>query len=493
MKKNILIILFSLTTSFCFGQDFWTKIDMPEDVDAVYSMASDYNGWIYLATNKGVYISKDNGETINSTSLHYLVYDIAVNDQNEILAFNDYNLFYSNDSGEAWTEIELPSYLPSPYSFNLSGNRIILGCEGTIYKSEDMGINWIETWSSETSVIPSIVALLERANRDILAGMFTLMLKKENSHKEKVFPEIIRGIYCSKDNGNSWNKWALSDINIESFAENSKKHIFAGCKDIYAHKGLYVSTDDGANWVKLLDDAIFSIVVDYNDVIYVSCEHLYDNLILRSFDDGITWQTLITMPSYQYSDQKLLISDDGYLYGYSPKDIYRSICPILGDICLVSANINPTESGDVLGVGNYIIGETTTLTAIPNTDYEFENWTSANGEILSDSVNLNLQLTGDVVVNANFRKNTNIKEFEGKAFLVYPNPFTDCIYIVTERELLLYDNNNIVVTIHDISGRELYKTIVKENFLNLSHLSSGVYLLTIYCENVERRMKIIKK
>ncbi len=49
----------------------------------------------------------------------------------------------------------------------------------------------------------------------------------------------------------------------------------------------------------------------------------------------------------------------------------------------ITAIVNPEETGTVDGTGEYLYGETATLTAIANDGYQFVNWTE-NGEVISE-------------------------------------------------------------------------------------------------------------
>lgn len=48
----------------------------------------------------------------------------------------------------------------------------------------------------------------------------------------------------------------------------------------------------------------------------------------------------------------------------------------------ITAVANPAEGGEITGAGEYNAGDGVTLTAVPNKDFIFLNW-SENGEVLS--------------------------------------------------------------------------------------------------------------
>ena len=74
----------------------------------------------------------------------------------------------------------------------------------------------------------------------------------------------------------------------------------------------------------------------------------------------------------------------------------------------VSAVANPAEGGTIEGAGTYIRNTTCTLTAIPNGNYFFHNWTNAFGEIVSHDSSISFTVTEDVFYQANFMEEHGI-------------------------------------------------------------------------------------
>ena len=67
----------------------------------------------------------------------------------------------------------------------------------------------------------------------------------------------------------------------------------------------------------------------------------------------------------------------------------------------VSVSANPTNGGNVSGGGTYTEGQSCTVTATPNTNYTFANWTE-NGTVVSTNANYNFTVTGNRTLVANF-------------------------------------------------------------------------------------------
>ncbi|MBN2890910.1 MAG: T9SS type A sorting domain-containing protein [Bacteroidales bacterium] len=73
--------------------------------------------------------------------------------------------------------------------------------------------------------------------------------------------------------------------------------------------------------------------------------------------------------------------------------------------------------------------------------------------------------------------------------IVYPNPSSDYLFICTEKEV----KNGFEIKIFDISGNCVYKNDNYENQsqINISHLNSGIYIITTKIENILNSKKLI--
>lgn len=68
----------------------------------------------------------------------------------------------------------------------------------------------------------------------------------------------------------------------------------------------------------------------------------------------------------------------------------------------VTLSASPTEGGIVNGGGSFPSGQSITVTATPNSDYTFTNWTDGNGNVVSTSASYTFTVTQDVTLVANF-------------------------------------------------------------------------------------------
>ena len=123
---------------------------------------------------------------------------------------------------------------------------------------------------------------------------------------------------------------------------------------------------------------------------------------------GIYWSTTPSGSSYAHrfdftTDYVVAWGIDSKWYGYS----VRLVKNVVTTTCSIEAVPNPAEGGTVAGAGTYFVGETCTLTAIPNENYTFVNWTE-NGEVISTETAYSFMVTMDRNLVANFMPPLNI-------------------------------------------------------------------------------------
>ncbi len=127
------------------------------------------------------------------------------------------------------------------------------------------------------------------------------------------------------------------------------------------------------------------------------------------------------------------------------RNIYYSMgCPQAVDLALqqyqIDASANPTEGGDVNGVGSYGYGTTCSLAATPSTGYHFVNWT-VNGSQVSTSETLSFTVTQDSTFVGHFEINSyeieasaNPEEGGTISGAGTYNHFEECTLIATPNE-----------------------------------------------------------
>ena len=82
-----------------------------------------------------------------------------------------------------------------------------------------------------------------------------------------------KGIYCSKDKGQTWQLIGLQNKSIWSIAINSKGHIYAGT----SRKGVFYSTNEGQTWTQInagLDSSSYGDII-VNDLTFDQNDNLF--------------------------------------------------------------------------------------------------------------------------------------------------------------------------------------------------------------------------
>ncbi len=157
----------------------------------------------------------------------------------------------------------------------------------------------------------------------------------------------------------------------------------------------------------------------------------------------------------------------------------------------VSAPVNPVNTGSVTGTGTYENGKQATLTAIPNSGFEFVNWTIGGSEVSINNT-YSIKVTADVTVQANFRLITSASQIKSSDSVhIFPNPTNQIINIIG----LPSAQTNLVAHIHGYDGRLVLTKELndpKESTVDISILKNGIYYLTISGDKFISTQKIIK-
>jgi hypothetical protein len=156
----------------------------------------------------------------------------------------------------------------------------------------------------------------------------------------------------------------------------------------------------------------------------------------------------------------------------SPRIEYLSNCISQTTEYTISASANPSAGGSVSGVGTYAENASCTLTATPNSGYEFINWTESGSEV-STNASYTFTVTGDRTLVANFDDLVGMDAKSITSVSIYPNPAQDLITI---------EANEITdIQIIDLTGKTLINESVNSNQINInvSNLASGFYQVIV--------------
>jgi len=113
-------------------------------------------------TNAGVYVSKDNGETWNVTSLKSRVMGFVAAHGNSVYASVGGTLMSSEDSGRSWHSYTFPSppppaSYPGAFAIAFRGSEILVASSAGLLRSSNGGKQWLYTASGLSGALYSIV------------------------------------------------------------------------------------------------------------------------------------------------------------------------------------------------------------------------------------------------------------------------------------------------------------------------------------------------
>jgi hypothetical protein len=87
----------------------------------------------------------------------------------------------------------------------------------------------------------------------------------------------------------------------------------------------------------------------------------------------------------------------------------------------IAISLNIENAGVVIGAGIYTHGDNVTLTATPNENYKFVNWTE-DGILVSEEQTYVFEITSDRNLVANFLSTESVEKIFDETFSVCPNP-----------------------------------------------------------------------
>ena len=205
------------------------------------------SGYLFAATDAGVYTSKDNGTSWSEVGLQKdRVYSLANASEGVMVAGTWDGVYTSRDGGANWTLAGLWSsggYTES-IVVSIASNQhgyLFAGTMGGLNLSTDYGASWRKLNFPNTGSA-SVYSLAMKSSRCIFAGTYP-------------------GVCVSTDNGFNWSvkNNGLPNVSVFSICLGPSGHVFAGTL-----KGVYVSTDGGDVWQLsgLSNDAVISLYAD---------------------------------------------------------------------------------------------------------------------------------------------------------------------------------------------------------------------------------------
>jgi len=380
-------------------------------------------------------------DTIRSTTIN-AEYESIILTTSRGMSGNNF-IIRSYDDGYTWEKLDLviPYMIPF-YSVRFSSSgTLFIGTRFSIYRSHDNGDSFDEIYSNY-SVIPSY--------------------KIEFSSNEDIY-SIGRSIVLrSIDNGTTWDTLYLKTSNTNfidiDFGLNNEIYIVGN--DFYGNdeSGFFRSLDHGTTWehIGITDKKLQAIQVNSSGTILVSGPGAGG--VFSSTDQGVTWIKISEIEvdvMESFSNDKLIASR----LIENPKGCWLSNDWGNTWESLVDSIINP-------GVNQFSISPTGYVYCQSNMD--FYNYYEHHL----------VKSTTTLFENEVFSSQFNIK--------IYPNPARNNISIESVKFV-----NISKYTIYNQIGQKIITGKVIDNNIDISELSSGLYIIEFNINNKSIIKKIV--
>lgn len=443
-------------------------------VDARVNVLTVSTGNVYAGTFTGAYVSTDQGAlwsaSNNGLRLNF-VNSLVSKPGGELFVGAGNGLYYSSDNGISW--IRRTDGLPEDFSVKSiakksNGDMYILSSTGggafletKIFKSSNSGSNWIEIGSS------------------IGNEKITRLLVSDNLIAAVALPEDISlRLFVTTDEGNNWvNKLEKDFILLTSSSVNSNEDLFVLYRDFFLQDTLIRSTDMGNTWIRLN-----SAVAPFNSAKFMGINQNTNNIyIIRntefrfSSDNGETWSSASVPWGINVSIQSMGFNQSGHVYvGTYNKGVFST------------ANNGSSWSENNSGLPFYFNGSETFYSMINCISFDSQGFAYAC--TFDDGVYKSTASTTGVLSNSGALP----KEF--KLYQNYPNPFNP----VSNIKFQIPKSANVRLMIFNILGEEV-SILLNRKLLpgtyeitwEAANFPSGVYFYRLEAGDYSEARKMI--
>jgi hypothetical protein len=229
----------------------------------ISSLASD-GTTIYAGSPNGVHVSTDNGNTwtLSQLGLGYNANAIAVNGSTVFAGATNGGVFTSTNSATSWNQTPGGTY----NALSISGSNVFAGTNGGVLLSTNTGGSW-------SNILSGSVWALATSGSTILTGI--------NGGPGS-------GVRISTNSGSSWTTYGLTNKNFYSFLINGSM-MFAGTAS--GDGGLYMSSDNGANWTQSAGSNGFNALVGIGNNVFAGTS---SGGVRLSTNNGTSWAAVNT-------------------------------------------------------------------------------------------------------------------------------------------------------------------------------------------------------
>lgn len=348
---NKLLIMSIAVSAFALGASAqWMRLD--DSPGQIVKDIIEDNGVLYIGVNRsGVFKSGDGGATWDSLNTGMETWESrAINEilvsEDTLWAATDDGIYRSENGGASWTKRStgIPIGGGAVHEFTLSlfehNGSLFTGAWTGIYRSDDRGASWYVVNTDTPGVGP----------KDFEEHHGLLFAARESINTPYA--------YISTDDGATWSAYNTVEMPTISFYSDGNN---LWCTTI---DGVHLSTDDGATWERrgagLPPDPYNSDILRLNGYLFTSMENAFEVVVLRSANEGITWEDCSEGISNEvFSTEMLFVFNDKLLVGTSNglwqrdtsmtvESTFESTAPIVKSPQLIHSYPNPFNASTTI-------------------------------------------------------------------------------------------------------------------------------------------------
>ena len=284
----------------------------------VHSFATLGENAVLAGTNRGVYLSLDNGATWLQRSEGFInehVNALMVTQTGALFAGTGEGLYRSTDTGLTWSKLDTGLESPSFTAFTQGGDSLFAGGPQGVVWSMNNGDSW---------------ELLDDGLRDL--GIRALAYTQEGD----VLAGTEEGIFQLVQLSSEWIEASIGLNRITDRMINTIRRYDARRLLVGTASGVFFSDADSIGWNQTigefngeLTENIIDLTVDQEGQIFAATPHI----VYRSNDEGINWESITRgLPAIEPPIQGLnalhLNSNNEVLAGTAYYGIVKYIAPI---------------------------------------------------------------------------------------------------------------------------------------------------------------------
>ncbi len=293
----------------------WTQTNGPYG-GTIISLHATPEGILFAGTSEGgIFRSTDGGETWVSASEGLRVYEdnmlpvifALAQKGNTLYAGTGGDLFYSTNSGDSWQQLTHFQHDRGISGVAIINDTLYIGryAQESVFFSNDNGKSWSQIDSGLTDCL----------GPRLIASGTTL------------FAETLRHVFRLKAGETSWTKLVIKDPSKRDAISDITKLVVSG-EVVYAaaDKGLFCSTDMGDSWIPIKSEAMqrfYGELAAVGNTLFYIGSGIAGGRVFRSTDAGDSW----TMSDTNLTDRSILsvtVLSEKMLYVGTGDGVFRS-------------------------------------------------------------------------------------------------------------------------------------------------------------------------